>query len=108
MALQPILIDGQWRQDRAPEGSFRSVNPATKELLSAEYPVSGLGEIEVALGAAHRAIEELRSMRPEPLARFLDAFADNIEARRVELVEMANLETALPPEPRLNSVELPR
>ncbi len=108
MTLQPILIDGQWRQDRAPEGSFRAANPATKELLSEEYPVSGIGEIEVALEASHRAIEDLRSMGPEPVARFLDAFADNIEARRAVLVEMANLETALPSEPRLNSVELPR
>jgi NADP-dependent aldehyde dehydrogenase len=108
MSLQPILIDGSWRQDRAPEGSFQAANPATKELLPGEYPVTGLGEIETALEAAHRAIEELRSMGPEPLARFLEAFADNIEARRAELVELANLETALPREPRLNSVELPR
>jgi alpha-ketoglutaric semialdehyde dehydrogenase len=108
MALQPILIDGQWRQDRAPEGSFRAVNPARKELLLDEYPVSGFEEIEFALEAAHGTIRELRGMGPEPVARFLDAFADNIEARRADLAEMANLETALPREPRLNSVELPR
>ncbi len=108
MTLQPLLIDGEWRQDRAPEGTFRAVNPAIRELLPDEYPVSGPGEIETALDAAHRAIVELRCMGPERTAQFLDAFADSIEARRVELVDIANLETALPKEPRLNSVELPR
>jgi len=108
MSLQPILIDGCWRQDRAPEGSFRAANPAAGELLPDEYPVTGFGEIETALEAAYRAIDELRSMGPEPVARFLEAFVDNIEARRAGLVELANLETALPKEPRLNSTELPR
>jgi NADP-dependent aldehyde dehydrogenase len=41
-------------------------------------------------------------------ARFLARFAERIEARRGEIVDMAALETALPKAPRLNDVELPR
>ena len=42
------------------------------------------------------------------LRTFWKSFADNIEARADELVEWANRETALPKEPRLGTVELPR
>ncbi|MEO8286081.1 MAG: aldehyde dehydrogenase (NADP(+)) [Chloroflexota bacterium] len=108
MGLQPVLINGTWRQDNAPEGSFRATNPATRQFLPDEYPVSALAEIELAIEAAHVAMAELRLLEPDVIARFLDLYADNIEARREELVELANLETALPKEPRLNSVELPR
>jgi len=50
----------------------------------------------------------LRAVGPEGVARFLELYADNIEVRADGLVEAANLETALPKEPRLKSLELPR
>jgi NADP-dependent aldehyde dehydrogenase len=110
MAVRPVLIDGDWREGVEVVGRFQAVNPATREELGEEYPVSGFGDVEVAVEAGRRAMSELRVMRdgPEPVARFLERYADGIEARRGELVEMAGLETALAREPRLNSVELPR
>ena len=39
MTVQPILIDGQWRPARA-GATFRAENPATREPLPEEYPIS--------------------------------------------------------------------
>ncbi len=47
-------------------------------------------------------------MPADRLATFLERFAERIERRAVELVEMAHTETALPQKPRLADVELPR
>jgi NADP-dependent aldehyde dehydrogenase len=109
MALQPVLIAGQWRPARA-SGAFRAENPATGEPLPEEYPVSTWEDCEVALAAAAFAAEDLRCQpnSPERLATFLEDFAGRIEARADELVRMAHQETALPREPRLAKVELPR
>ena len=106
--MNKILIDGQWRPARNPAGSFRAVDPADGTELSDIYPISGFPDIEEALRAAHRDVPELGETRPEVLAEFLEGFAAGIEARAEELVETAHLETALPQEPRLRSVELPR
>ena len=107
MTLQPILIDGQWRQARA-AGTFRAENPATREPLPDEYPISAWDDCDEALAAANRAFAVLRTLPGDRLAEFLDAFAAGIEARQGELVEMAHIETALPKSPRLAGVELPR
>jgi NADP-dependent aldehyde dehydrogenase len=84
------------------------MNPSTKEALPDQYPISGMNEIEQVLQAGRQAIIELRSIPVENIARFLELFADKIEARREELIELAWLETGYPKEPRLRSVELPR
>jgi NADP-dependent aldehyde dehydrogenase len=108
MSLQPILIAGQWRQAQNPVDDFMAVNPATKSPLPERYPVSGIEDVELALQAAQDAVVALRSVPPATIGQFLDLFAAAIEARADALVELANLETALPQEPRLRSVELPR
>ena len=108
MPLQPVLVAGQWQQRAADRDSFRATNPATRATLPDSYPVSGQATLEDALAAGRAAARELLSVPPERIARFLELCADNIEARADALVEMAHLETALPKEPRLRSVELPR
>jgi alpha-ketoglutaric semialdehyde dehydrogenase len=108
MSLQPILIAGEWRQARNPVDFFTAVNPATKSPLKDRYPVSGVEDVEEAIEAAGKAVAALHAVSPEKIAGFLESFADNIEDRTEVLVELANLETALPREPRLRSVELPR
>ena len=50
----------------------------------------------------------LNALPPDQIARFLTRLAERIEARKVELVETAHAETALPKAPRLGDVELPR
>jgi 2,5-dioxopentanoate dehydrogenase len=107
MVLQPVLINGEWRRSKS-DGSFKAVNPTEKKSMPQEFPVSTLEEVEDALQAGYEAVLALRSISPNKIADFLEQYASNIEARTDELVEIAFQETALPREPRLRSVELPR
>ena len=107
MPLQPVLIDGAWRAANS-AGTFRAENPATREPLADEYPISSWRDCDTALVAAAKAAVAMRRLPAEKIAEFLDAFAARMEARKDELVRIANLETALPASPRLADVELPR
>jgi len=105
--VHPVLINGQWVAS-AGRDTFTAVNPATRQALPDVYPVSPWTEVEAALVAADRAFQTVRSWPGERFAKFLEAYAERIEARAAELIETANLETALPVEPRLKVAELPR
>ena len=105
--LEAILIEGRWQAAEA-VGSFSAKNPATGQALAGEYPVSGWRDCERALAAAAQAQVALRAIDGEQRAVFLEGYATAIEARAAELVEVANLETALAASPRLSAVELPR
>jgi 2,5-dioxopentanoate dehydrogenase len=107
MSTRPVLIGGRWRAAHA-AGTFRAENPATKEPLPDEYPVSGWQDCDEALEAAVAAAEQLRQTPPEAIADFLEGYAGRIEARKDELVAVAHAETGLPKAPRLAEVELPR
>jgi alpha-ketoglutaric semialdehyde dehydrogenase len=105
--VQLVLIDGRWRPAHA-SGTFQAIDPATGGPLPEIYPVSTWEDIEAALAAGRKAAPELAARGPEAVAGFLEGFADRIERRKADLVAAAHLETALPAEPRLGSVELPR
>ncbi len=107
MSSQPVLIDGVWSPSQG-TSTFRAVNPATTEPLPAVYPVSPWGEVEKAVKAAAEASRQMRGWPGDRFARFLERFADRIDARAEDLVETAHLETALPKSPRLKDGELPR
>lgn len=107
MSQSSVLIAGQWRAAQA-AGKFHAENPATGEVLPDEFPVSAWADCEATLNAAVAAADELRKISPEQIAKFLNRFAERIEARKLEIVEAAHMETALPKSPRLGDVELPR
>ncbi|HVU89073.1 MAG TPA: aldehyde dehydrogenase (NADP(+)) [Pirellulales bacterium] len=107
MGVQPILIAGKW-ETVPTSATFQADNPATGQPLPDVYPVSGWQDCERALAAAASAATALRRVPTAKLAAFLDRFAERIEQRAGELVEMAHQETALPRKPRLADVELPR
>ena len=107
MAIRPILIDGRWRQADA-ASTFQAEDPATRQVLSDEYPVSSWQDCDAALDAATRAFAAMRSLPSRQLAEFIEDYASRIEARKDELVQMAHAETALPVTPRLADGELPR
>lgn len=103
----PVLVDGRWRPaDSA--ATIRALDPASGEPLPGDYPVSAWSDVARALEAGRRAASAMAGLGPEPLARFLEGLAGRIEGRKKELVAAAHAETALPAEPRLGSVELPR
>ena len=52
MLLQPVLIDGAWRESENPAGRFQSVDPSTRAASSEQYPVSGASDVERACRAA--------------------------------------------------------
>ncbi len=108
MSLEPVLIAGRWKEAINPSGTFHAMNPANKSILPWIFPISGIEDISLMLLAGKEAALALRSVKPADIAQFLEKCADNIEASSGELIERANLETALPVEPRLRMIELPR
>ena len=107
MAIRQILVGGRWR-DASHTATFRAANPATKEQLPDEYPISDWADCDACLDSALAASNALRQMPAERIANFLERFADRIEGQAESLVELAHAETALPKSPRLAGVELPR
>ncbi|HWW63838.1 MAG TPA: aldehyde dehydrogenase family protein [Sphingomonadaceae bacterium] len=91
-----LLIDGEW-QSAAGGGSLPTENPATGEVI-AHIPAGGPADVDRAVGAAHRALQE-RSWRDGPPAartRLLWALADLIEANREELTWLESLDNGMP------------
>lgn len=110
MELQPQWIEGQWLTDTSVPNTLRALAPASGETLPAQYPIADWALVERALAAALAAQQALQQ-RPdaaEALGVFSDQMAAELEARAEALVALAHTETALPLEPRLRSVELPR
>lgn len=106
-APHQVLIDGQWRNSHH-QTSFSPTNPASGEAIALSFPVSEWSDCDLALQSAWSAYECLQTIAPESIARFLDKYADLIEADKEGLVEIAHQETGLPKSPRLGDVELPR
>ena len=107
MTIHGVLIDGAWKPSTGTK-TFQPLNPATESPLPDAYPVSPWREVEAAVQAASRAAKLVARWPGERFARFLERYADRIEARGAELVALAHQETALPVEPRLAKAELPR
>jgi len=105
--VEPVLIDGRWREASA-RGGFVARNPTTAEELQQTFPISDINDIEAALDAGRTAARELREVPRTKISDFLLAFATRIEDASISLAEVAHRETALPVEPRLASVEIPR
>ena len=105
--LSPIYVGGQWRASSA-RRSFSAVDPQTGHPLEPLFPVSDWSDCELALAAAESAALELRETPASAIADFLEAYATALEHSAESLVAAAHRETALPIQPRLQNVELPR
>ena len=82
MARQPVLLAGNWNQS-AGSDSFRAEDPARCQPLADEYPISDWTDCEIALNAAAAAIQQLRSMPGEQLAKFLEGYAALIDDQAI-------------------------
>jgi 2,5-dioxopentanoate dehydrogenase len=107
MATEHVWIAGSWREASA-TSTFVAEDPSAGRELPGDYPQSSWADCDTALTAAVEAARVLRSVGGEEIAKFLEAYASAIEARAVEIVEVAHVETGLPIRPRLLDVELPR
>ncbi|MBB5356943.1 NADP-dependent aldehyde dehydrogenase [Rhodanobacter sp. ANJX3] len=107
-ASEPVLVGGQWREPVNRLGRFQAEDPTRGAPIGPLFPISGAADIESAVSAAVAVADELAATPAARIADFLDAYAAAIEADADTLVALAHAETALPVEPRLRSVELPR
>jgi len=107
MPNQPVLINGEWRQAKA-SGTFKAVNPRTRQEMAEQYPVSTWEDLDAMLDAAVDAYRVMRVLPAETLAAFLDLYASKIEAKKPELAQVADEETALGVSPRFMNGEIPR
>lgn len=88
--------------------TFQAVNPTTEEVLPGLFPVSPWSELDSVLSAAAATSRQMRGWPGTRFAEFLEAYANEIEARTDLLVETAHAETGLAKSPRLKDGELPR
>jgi len=95
------LIDGTWTEG----GNTFESDPVTGDPMTVFN--GGKAEIDAAMQAAETAFETYGWTSRDERAAFLDAIAEEIEARVDAITETGMAETGLP-EPRLRSVELPR
>src|SRR5262245_39235178 len=86
--------------------SFLATNPALGEKIEPAFHEATIQEIDHALKRADKAFSEYRKVNGSQRADFLETIAEEIGNVSAELIQRANLETALP-EARLN-VELTR
>jgi 2,5-dioxopentanoate dehydrogenase len=105
--MMDVLIDGAWRAADA-ESEFYAENPNTGKKIDRAFPVSRWSDCDAALSAAVKAAKELETTAPERIADFLEHYAAGLDASAEQLAEAAHEETALPFQPRLKDVELPR
>jgi 2,5-dioxopentanoate dehydrogenase len=75
---------------------FRASNPATGEPLGPDFHEAAPEQIDLAARLAHEAFSVYAQTSGEKRAELLNAIAANIEAVTEQIVERANLETALP------------
>ncbi|MGO1070529.1 aldehyde dehydrogenase family protein [Lysobacter sp. CA199] len=107
-AREPVLIEGRWQASHDAGGDFHAFDPTRAAAFGPAFAISGARDVEAALASASAAAAALAACDPERIADFLSAYALGIEHDAAELVALAHAETALPAQPRLAQVELPR
>jgi len=75
--------------------TFQGVDPATGEALAPLFHEATETEVARALEMAAEAFPAYRRLRPEEIARFLEAIAEGLEGLGNELIARARAETAL-------------
>ncbi len=76
--------------------SFHGFNPSNGRPLDPAYTSASIADVESAVAAAADAFDSFANIAGSKRAMFLRAIADGIDASAAELIERANLETALP------------
>ncbi|HAC09716.1 MAG TPA: ketoglutarate semialdehyde dehydrogenase [Phycisphaerales bacterium] len=103
-----ILSEGAWTEADGGNGTFQAVDPSTGERIEPAYPVCSWSDLDRMAVASTAAVGDPANRNPERIARFLEAYADRLDARREAIATMAHRETGLPLEPRLRVIEFDR
>jgi aldehyde dehydrogenase (NAD+) len=88
-----LFIDGAFRESAA--GSFKTVNPATEEVL-AEVASAGVEEVDLAVAAARRAFGPWSALPGAERATYLFRIARIIQERSRELAVLESLDNGKP------------
>jgi acyl-CoA reductase-like NAD-dependent aldehyde dehydrogenase len=101
-----LFIDGEFR-DSLSGKTFRSVNPATEEVLT-EVAEADAADVDTAVTAARRAFESgaWPGMRPRDRGRLLHRLAELLDRDREELAMLETLDNGKPIS-ETRSVDLP-
>ncbi len=75
---------------------FRGLDPRTGQPVGPELPVDDVAAVAAAAARADEAFDAYRATAPEARARFLEAIATGLDARRTELIATASTESGLP------------
>lgn len=96
MTITGLSIIGAGRGVRA-ESPFTAMDPAAGTSLQPEFFPASSGDVEKAAQLAKVAFEEYGRWPAARREKLLNRIADSLEANAAEIIERANLETALPP-----------
>jgi aldehyde dehydrogenase (NAD+) len=89
-----IFVDGVWREGSG--GVFKTVNPATEEVL-AEVAFADAGDVDLAVIAARRAFDQVWGPMPgRERAKYLFRIARIIQERARELAVLESLDNGKP------------
>ena len=109
MALEPVLIAGEWRQPANPAGSFKAIDPTAGKPLPESYPVSSIDDVTAAIRAAEDAAA--RAARDPGRRRSRGSSTTTRRASKPTPTRWSSAPRARPGcrvTPRLRNVELPR
>lgn len=79
----------------ATDDSFEVINPATGAML-ARAPAASIAQLDEAIGAARTAFKSWSALGYDERQRYLDAYADALDAHRDELARLLVLEQGKP------------
>src|SRR5680860_260101 len=91
-----LFIDGEFSQTQGPGGSFKTINPATEEVL-AEVTDASAEDVDLAVKAARRAYTRVWSkMSGRERSKYLYRIARIIQERSSELAVLESLDNGKP------------
>lgn len=105
--MNSVLINGHWQPSDS-SGTIQAIDPTQRSAVGEEYPTSQWTDCDAVMDAAVVAASLMEDLSGDDLARFLQAYADNLENCAASICKMAQLETGLALNPRLLDVEMPR
>lgn len=100
MELKGLSIVAGKQAEASGGAEFRAINPQSGEQLEPQFTSAGVDEVNAAAEAADQAFATYGRTSGRERARFLRSIADGIDTAAAELAARAQLETALPSQPR--------
>ncbi|ANZ26526.1 aldehyde dehydrogenase [Rhodococcus sp. WB1] len=89
-----LYVDGTWSASTSAE-RIDVVNPTTEERIG-DVPAGAAADVDVAVAAARRALEQWSQTAPHTRAEFVSRLADELERRQEEITDIVVAEVGTP------------